>query len=108
MKDRNTSCVYRVELNKLNLVLHEQTHVLSTPFFHSSYPRVEYYAYNKWYSHFGKCSLIRMNLVSSAISFWGVVVIIVTQAKIVSYHDRHLKNEFIPLVVVEIFECLHQ
>ncbi len=32
---------------------------------------------------------------------------IVVQEKIVSYCDRHLKDDFIPLVV-EIFGCLHQ
>jgi hypothetical protein len=48
-----------------------------------------------------------MNLVLRAISFWGMVVIIVAQAKIVSYRNCHLENDFIPLAI-EIFEWLHQ
>jgi hypothetical protein len=33
-------------------------------------------------------------------------MMIITQAKIVSYHNRHPEDDFIPLVV-EIFGCLH-
>jgi hypothetical protein len=40
-------------------------------------------------------------------SSWGVVVMIVVQEKVVSYHDQHLEDDFI-FLIVKIFECLHQ
>jgi hypothetical protein len=34
-------------------------------------------------------------------------VTIVAQAKVVSYHDQHLEDDFIPLIM-KTFGCLHQ
>ncbi len=46
------------------------------------------------------------NFILQAIFFQGMIMIIIFQAKVVSYCDQHLENDFI-LVTIEIFECLH-
>jgi hypothetical protein len=38
---------------------------------------------------------------------WGVVTMITSQAKVLSYHTWHLEDDFIPFAI-KIFECLHQ
>jgi hypothetical protein len=47
------------------------------------------------------------NLVLQVVFSQGMDVAIATQAKVVSYHDQHLEDDFIPLIV-KIFGCLHQ
>ncbi len=49
---------------------------------------------------------IHANLVLRVV-FFGVSTMIIVQAKITSYYNRHLENDLI-LLVVEIFRCLHQ
>jgi hypothetical protein len=49
----------------------------------------------------------QVDLVSRAIFFHGVVVIVATQVQDGLYHDWFLTNMFLPFVV-EIFRCLHQ
>jgi hypothetical protein len=50
---------------------------------------------------------IRANLVSRTTSSWGMASMIIAQAKIVLYYNKHPKHDFIPLVV-KILGCLHQ
>jgi hypothetical protein len=47
------------------------------------------------------------NLVLRVVFSQGVVATIAAQAKVVSYHDQYLEDDFIPLKV-KIFGCLHQ
>jgi hypothetical protein len=47
------------------------------------------------------------DLVSQATFSQGMVVTIVAQANIMSYCNRHPKDDFIPLTI-KIFGCLHQ
>jgi hypothetical protein len=80
-----------------------------------------YYVYSRWYLHFGIvfmvdgiCTLtdviivdlIHPHLVLQVFFFLGMVATITTQTKVVSYCNRHLKDDFI-FLVVEIFKCLH-
>jgi hypothetical protein len=51
--------------------------------------------------------IISVCFVSWATSFWGVAMTIATWAKVVSYHDRYLEDDFI-LLAIKIFGCLHQ
>jgi hypothetical protein len=49
-----------------------------------------YYVYKRWYLHFVNVIIIDLtcvNLVLQTTSFQGMVVTIIVQAKIVSYHD---------------------
>jgi hypothetical protein len=46
------------------------------------------------------------HLVSQVTSSQGMVVTIAAQAKLVSYYNRHPKDDFIPLTI-KIFGCLH-
>jgi putative heme iron utilization protein len=39
------------------------------------------------------------NLVLQIASSWGMATTIIAQVKIVSYHDRHLEDNFIPLII---------
>jgi hypothetical protein len=48
---------------------------------------------------------IHADLVSLGASFGGVAMTIAAHAKVVSYHDQHLEDDFIFLV--EIFGYLH-
>jgi hypothetical protein len=41
----------------------------------------------------------RAHLVSQAIFFQKMATTIITQAKVVLYHDRHPENDFIPLAI---------
>ncbi len=62
----------------------------------------------------GTCTLINIIIVDSTyakknsqiIFFRKVVPMIATQAKIVSYCDQHLEDDFIPLAI-KMFGCLH-
>jgi len=91
-------------------VVCEQTHVLPISFFQSSWQWMDIV-----FSVNGTCTLVDVvivdptyvNLILWVDSSWGAITMIITQTKIVSYHNRHLKDDFIPLVV-EIFGCLHQ
>jgi hypothetical protein len=51
--------------------------------------------------------LIHADLISRTISSLKVVVMIIVQAKVVLYYDKHPKDDFI-LLIVEIFGCFHQ
>jgi hypothetical protein len=52
-------------------------------------------------------NLTHANLVSRDISSKGIMAtMIIVQAKVVSYHNQHLEDDFIPLAI-EIFGCLH-
>ncbi len=46
-------------------------------------------------------------LVLQVVFFQGVAMTIGAQAKVVSYHDQHFKDDFIHFIV-KIFGCLHQ
>jgi hypothetical protein len=47
------------------------------------------------------------NFILRVASSRGMITMIATQAKVVSYCNRHLEDNFI-LLVIEMFECLHQ
>jgi hypothetical protein len=47
------------------------------------------------------------NIVSQAISSWGVDMTIVVKAKVVSYYYQHLEDDFV-LLAIKIFGCLQQ
>ncbi len=51
-------------------------------------------------------NLINADLVSQVAYLWWMTVMIIDQAKVVSYHNQHFEDDFI-LVVVEIFGYLH-
>ncbi len=48
-----------------------------------------------------------VNFFSQVTFFRKMVTMIATQAKIVSYCDQHLEDDFIPLAI-KMFGCLHQ
>jgi hypothetical protein len=52
-------------------------------------------------------NLTHVDLISQVAYSWGMATMIITQTKVVSYHDHHLEEDFIPLII-KIFGCLHQ
>jgi hypothetical protein len=80
-------------------IVHKQTHVFLIPF-SIIMTTSEYCAYSRWYTHFGKHSHYWFNSCESCFtSFVGVIAMIASQTKIVSYCDWHLENDFILLAI---------
>jgi len=44
-------------------------------------------------------NLIHVDLISQAASSWGMVMMVTSQTKVVSYCDQHHEDDFIPLKV---------
>jgi hypothetical protein len=91
-------------------VLHEQTHVLLSPFFQSSCWRVDIVLSVEDIHILVDVVIAKptqVNLISCVISSCKVVVTMVAHAKEGFYHNQHLVDAFLPLAIY-VFGCLHQ